>query len=111
VTVVSTVLWIVFASQAKTHSDNANAYAGAIQAHPTSSKVSLWKSEGQTELDSYNSDKNLATAFAVVTIAGAVTTGITFVLLRKKGQPADEGVALRVSPTYGGTMFSLAGTF
>ena len=123
VTVVGAVLWIVFGSQAKTHSDNANAYADAINSSKAKNGgvcnttkggglgCPTWVSEGKSELDSYNSDKNLATAFGVVTIVGAVATGVTFVLLRKKGTPANEGMSINFKPTTGGAFASLTGTF
>jgi hypothetical protein len=123
VTVVSAVLWIVFGSQAKTHSDNATSYADAINSSKSKNGgvcnttkggglgCPTWVSEGKSELDSYNSDKNLATAFGIVTIVGAVATGVTFVLLRKKGTPANEGVSLNLKPTTGGGFVSFSGTF
>jgi hypothetical protein len=123
VTVVSAVLWVVFGSQAKTHSDNANSYADAINQSKAKNGGTCntakgggvgcptWVSEGKSELDSYNSDKNLATAFGVVTIVGAVATGVTFVLLRKKGAPPSEGMSFNMKPTTGGAFVSFNATF
>jgi hypothetical protein len=129
VTVVGAVLWIVFASQAKTHADNATSYANAIHdssvknGDPTGSAANCnttkgggkgcptWVSEGKSELDSHDTDKNYATAFGVVTIVGAVATGVTFVLLRKKGAPPGEGMSFNMKPTTGGAFVSFGGTF
>ncbi|GAC1527307.1 MAG: hypothetical protein NVS3B10_25150 [Polyangiales bacterium] len=122
VTVVAVVVAIPYALAAKTHSDNANALAGAIVSHTntagvcTSTRCSTWKSQGRDETDQFNSDKTLATVFGVVAGVAAVATVVTFFTMRKKA-PSETAEA---APTWmfgatplpgGGGAFALSGAF
>ncbi|GAC1572666.1 MAG: hypothetical protein NVS3B20_04520 [Polyangiales bacterium] len=106
-TLGSAAAWVAFAISSKNRADNAKTYSDYIASHPTSTKLSQYRTDGRAEADASNSQAKTALVFGVVTGVFAAATVVTFIVLRDKGTT----VALSASPTYGGAAFSLSGAF